>query len=147
MIERIDAGDFYILCRTTTCAQLDERRMRGPPATSSKTARAVALASGLRGSFREVREGRVGDYDILSHNVEVIQQGNVMKQAFAIPVHKPWRMSVIPHGCPVVYDMQVGIVSQLKDCDPSSARWRRSEGPPQCWRAHLLHRHMSLPRN
>ena len=40
MIKSIEAGDFYILCPDNDVPrQLDERRMRGPPATSSRTAR------------------------------------------------------------------------------------------------------------
>jgi nicotinamidase-related amidase len=84
----------------------------------------------------------------LSHNVEVIQQGNVMKQAFGIPVPQtledvcdPSRLALL------VYDMQVGIVSQLKGCGPVSARVAQVLASARNAGVRTFFtRHMSLPR-
>jgi nicotinamidase-related amidase len=78
----------------------------------------------------------------------VIQQENVMKQAFGIPVQQtledvcdPSRLALL------VYDMQVGIVSQLKGCEPVSARVAQVlEAARHAGVRTFFTRHMSLPR-
>jgi nicotinamidase-related amidase len=77
-----------------------------------------------------------------------IQQENVMKQAFGIPVQQtledvcdPSRLALL------VYDMQVGIVSQLKGCEPVSARVAQVlEAARHAGVRTFFTRHMSLPR-
>jgi nicotinamidase-related amidase len=84
----------------------------------------------------------------LSHNVEVIQQGNVMKQAFGIPVPQTLEDVCDPSRLArLVYGMQVGIVSQLKGCGPVSARVAQVlESARNAGVRTFFTRHMSLPR-
>src|SRR5258706_12599172 len=71
-----------------------------------------------------------------------------MKQAFGIPVQQtledvcdPSRLALL------VYDMQVGIVSQLKGCEPVSARVAQVlEAARHAGVRTFFTRHMSLPR-
>src|SRR5258708_19952641 len=60
-----------------------------------------------------------------------VEQGNAMKEAFGIPVPQtledvcdPSRLALL------VYDMQVGIVGQLKGCGPATPRPPASLEPP-----------------
>jgi hypothetical protein len=84
---------------------------------------------------------------ILSHNFQMIQQGNVMKQAIGIPVQQtledicdPSRLALL------VYDMQAGIISQLKDSGPVSARVAQVlEAARSAGVRTYFTRHLSLP--
>src|SRR5258708_587022 len=77
-----------------------------------------------------------------------VEQGNAMKEAFGIPVPQtledvcdPSRLALL------VYDMQVGIVGQLKGCGPVTARVAEVlEAARHAGVRTFFTRHMSLPR-
>jgi len=57
MFERIDAGDFYILCPDNDVREASTSAILWPPETSSRTG---ALSAGIRitRSLRGIREGK-----------------------------------------------------------------------------------------
>jgi nicotinamidase-related amidase len=70
-----------------------------------------------------------------------------MKQAFGIPVPQTLEDVCDPSRLALVYDMQVGIVSQLKGGGPVSARVAQVlEAARHAGVRTFFTRHMSLPR-